>query len=660
MIMRAQAMIPSRSLWWLLGSLVLVLAPHIPRQPWWVSGSFLLLAGWRSLSALRGWPLPEREREVLFLIKHALAFAAFFGVYRVYGGVFGRDAGVSLLIILLGLKLLEMRRPREYYLTVFLGFFLIITHFFYAQRISSGLYMLLAVAALIASLVTFNDPRGAVGPVRRLRLAVLTIGQAVPLMVVAFVLFPRPASPLWQLPKDARAGVSGLSEEMSPGNLSDLTLSDAVAFRVSFAAAIPAPSELYWRGPVMMTTNGRTWTPGPESDQPAPPIAAQGARYEYRVTLEPHAQRWLYVLEHPSALPAGARLSRDLRIITQRPVNERLRYSAQSYTHTTVAEANWEELRAATQLPAAVHARTKALAREWRAVLRNDAAIVQRALLYFRNQPFYYTLTPAEIQGDAVDEFLFGTRQGFCEHYAAAFTVLMRAAGVPARIVTGYQGGEYNPVGDYLIVRQRDAHAWTEVWLGRRGWVRIDPTAAVSPTRVERGIDQALSAFAGAVPSAGEEKTRMRTLWKRARYVFDTVNNRWNLWVIGYNAHRQVAFFERLGIVADRHVLVLAFFVGVSITFYLISVVALRTAVPQQDAAKRAYAQFCRKLARSGFIRAAHEGPLDFARRVINAMPQLARDVRSITELYVYARYGPSQSHDSVRALTKAIAEFSV
>ncbi|MGQ0658972.1 MAG: transglutaminase TgpA family protein [Chromatiales bacterium] len=653
------AKIPTRPVEWLIGALVLVVLPHALRQPWWVSGGFVLLALWRLFNAWRGWPLPDRNHRRLVLLKYVLALTAFVSVYRAYGGVFGRDAGVSLLIILLGLKLVEMGRAREYYLAAFLGFFLVVTHFFYSQGIPSALYMLLAVGGLIAGLVAFNDPRGSLPVADRLRLVARLMAQALPLMIVAFVFFPRPSKPLWHLPKDVRSAVSGLSEEMSPGKLSELTLSDAVAFRVSFVAAIPAQNELYWRGPVMVTTDGRTWTPGSAArNVPAPPIGAQGPRYEYSVTLEAHNQRWLYVLEHPSSLPPAARLTRDLRVVTDRPVSERMRYAAQSYTHTFVAEANFEELREATQLPAGAHRRARALAHKWRTELRSDAALVQRALDYFRNQPFHYTLTPPEIQGDAVDEFLFSTREGFCEHYAAAFTVLMRAAGVPARVVTGYQGGDYNPVGDYLIVRERDAHAWTEVWLGRRGWVRVDPTAAVSPTRVARGIEEALSLAVGNPSSVLDESTAMRALWRPVRHTFDAINNRWNIWVIGYNARRQEALFEGFGVGANRRSLVLGLLAGLAIALGVVAAIALRGTLPRRDMAQRAYARFCRKLARLGYPRAAHEGPLDFARRVSVSLPRLGADVRAITELYAQTRYGSSQNPDNARALTIAVRKF--
>lgn len=652
-------MIRNRSVEWLIAALVLVLLPHALRQPWWVSGGFALLALWRLLHIWRGWALPERHRPRLVLLKYLLALGAFVSVYLAYGGVFGRDAGISLLIMLLGLKLVEMQRPREHYLAAFLGLFLVVTYFFFSQAIPSALYMMLAVAAVMASLVAFNDPNGALSLAPRVRLVARLMAQALPLMLVAFLFFPRPGKPLWQLPKDARAAVSGLSEEMSPGHFSELTLSDAVAFRVAFTAAMPAPNELYWRGPVLVTTDGRTWTPEKGGrDLPAPPIGAQGPRYEYSVTLEPHNERWLYVLEHPSSLPRVAHLSRDLRVVTDRPVSERMRYAAQSYTHTSVAEANFEELRAATRLPEGAHAQTRALAEKWRSELRGDAAIVQHALEFFRTQPFHYTLTPPEIQGDTVDGFLFATREGFCEHYAAAFTVLMRAAGVPARVVTGYQGGEYNPVGDYLIVRQRDAHAWTEVWLGRRGWVRIDPTAAVSPTRVARGIEQALSLSVGGAASLLHDSSYIGALWRPVRHGFDAINNRWNIWIIGYNAPRQEALFEGFGVDADRRTLAAGFVGGLAITVLLIAMLALRKAIPRRDAARLAYDRFCRKLARLGCLRVANEGPLDFARRASDSFPALSAEIERITSLYAQVRYGSRWDAEDTRALIAAVRAF--
>ena len=644
---------------WLAVSLLLVVLLHARQQPLWVCVGFLALVLWRMLHAWRGVPLPDRDHRLLWLLKHALAIGIFWVVYRRFGGVIGRDAGISLLILLIGLKLVEMKSEREFVLTALLGFFLLVTGFFYSQSLPVALYAMACVAALLGSLVALALPARARSVGANVRIAGTLMLQAAPLMLIAFVLFPRPSSPLWSLPKDARGAVSGLSEEMSPGELTRLTLSDAVAFRAAFATNRPSVAEMYWRGPVLVQTDGRKWTPGEPSDRAAPAIAAQGVRYTYSITLEPTNKPWIYTLEHPSLLPRGTRLSRDLRVLSARPILDRTRYAAESYTQAWVAEADSEELRAALQLPPAAYPRTQLLARQWRREFRADEDVVRRALQYFRTEPFVYTLSPAEVSGDPVDGFLFGTRQGFCEHYASAFAVMMRAARIPARIVTGYQGGEYNPVGDYYIVRQRDAHAWVEVWLGRRGWVRIDPTAAVSPARVQRGIDQALSGLGTAVSGADSGYAVDFAALRELRYAYDAINNRWNLWVISYNARRQSAMFDEFGLSADWRALALLLCAGLLLTGALLVAWSLRGRHAHADAVAVAYRRFCDKLAKRGHPRAPHEGPMDYARRVSAVMPAAAGDIASITGLYTRTRYGPAPSTTDACALKAAVRRFA-
>lgn len=644
---------------WLAASLLMVVLLHTRQQPLWVCGGFLALILWRMLHSWRGVPLPTRDHRMLWLLKHALAIGIFWLVYRRFGGVIGRDAGISLLILLIGLKLLEMKSQREFVLIALLGFFLLVTAFFYSQSIPVALYALACVTALLGSLVAMALPARARAVAANLRVAGTLMLQAAPLMLIAFVLFPRPSSPLWSLPKDARHAVSGLSEEMSPGELTRLTMSDAVAFRAAFSTNRPSVAEMYWRGPVLVKTDGRTWTPGEPSDRSAPAIAAQGVRYSYNITLEPTNKPWIYALEHPSSLPRGMRLSRDLRVLSTRPITERMLYGAESYTQAWVAEADREELRAALQLPLGAYPRTQALARLWRREARTDEGVVRRALQHFRDEPFVYTLSPAEVYGDPVDGFLFGTRQGFCEHYASAFTVLMRAARIPARIVTGYQGGEYNPVGDYYIVRQRDAHAWVEVWLGHRGWVRVDPTAAVAPARVQRGIDQALSGLGTTVAGAAADLAVDLAAWRELRYAYDALNNRWNHWVISYNARRQSAMFDGFGLSADWRALALLLGAALLLAGALLVAWSLRGRRAHGDALARAYRRFCTKLAKRGHPRAPHEGPMDYARRVSAALPAAAAEIARITGLYTRARYGPASSGADAQALRRAVRRFA-
>jgi transglutaminase-like putative cysteine protease len=471
---RQWTLTPERTLW-ITGCLALVVAPHAARIPAWVLVSFAALAGWRVANAMRGVPLPSTW---LVIVLSATMLTA---VYASYGTLFGRDAGVALLAVLAGMKLMESRRLRDAYVLSALGYFLVITNFLYSQSILTGVYMLAVVLIMTATLIAFSTVSGELAPRARLRMAAGMLIQATPIMLVLFF-----------------GAVSGLSESMSPGRISRLSLSDAVAFRVTFQSKAPAPSQLYWRGPVLWHTDGWEWKSGqPARSWRAQYAELQGEPVDYTITIEPHQQFWLIALEVPTTIPLGAQMTQDFQLRTPKPVRGRRRYQMRSHPQARLSRSSLEEQTAALALPPGKHPKARALAAEWREELQDDDAVVARALEYFGRQPFVYTLTPPLLKYDPVDEFLFDTRSGFCESYASSFTVLMRAAGIPARIVTGYQGGELNPLGDYLIVRQRDAHAWTEVWLQDRGWVRVDPTGAVSPDRIRLGIDAAIPPVMG-------------------------------------------------------------------------------------------------------------------------------------------------------------------
>ncbi|MGH8658885.1 MAG: transglutaminase TgpA family protein [Gammaproteobacteria bacterium] len=640
---------------WLLAGLGLVVAPHAPRLPLWVPACFVLLGAWRLGALFRGWPLPENGRWLLNNLKRVLALATFAGVYLSYGAQIGRDAGTALLVVLVGLKLVEASTRRDYYLLLFLGYFLVITNFLFSQGIATALTMLLALAVFTAALVRFNDLNGRMSTSLCASLAGRLLAQALPLMLGAFLLFPRIDGPLWGLPKDAHSGLTGLDEEMSPGAISRLGLSDAVAFRVAFSGALPKLSLLYWRGPVLWDSDGRTWTGGEEIPQDPSPLYVFDQALDYAVTLEPHNRRWLFALEMPSITPPGTALSSDLQLLAERPVTRRMRYRASSHPRFRVLGSTPAALARALRLPATFHPRALALARRWREQVQDPRRIISQALAYFREQPFFYTLSPSPLERDTMDEFLFDTRRGFCEHYAAAFTVLMRAAGLPARIVTGYQGGDYNALGGYLVVRQRDAHAWSEVWLEGEGWVRVDPTGAVSPARVEQGVETALAEQLTIIPWGWSENAVLMQWWRRARNTLDAVNHGWNQWVLGYGERRQAQVMQKLGMGEPTARRIAFWFVIVvtALTLATAARIALRRE-SVQDPAKALYQRFCNRLARTGIRRHTYEGPVSFAQRACTHRPELAHRIRAITEAYVDLRYaGVSQGVAVLRRLVR-------
>ncbi len=645
-----------RHLAWLALSMVLVTLPHVERLPAWITGLAALAISWRLYLGWRGGRLP---RKWLLLV---IVIGASIGIYLSYGTLFGRDAGVALLLVMLTLKLLEMASLRDAMIVIFLSYFVVLTNFLYSQTIPTAALMLVGVWVITGTMIGLQWRPGARRYQDTLRLSGLMLAQATPVMLVLFLLFPRVQGPIWGLPRDVLAGITGLSDSMSPGTLSQLSLSDAVVFRVQFRGKMPEPNQLYWRGPVLWYFDGMSWHMGITFEKAAPSYApiGTGAPFSYTVTLEPHDKRWLFALDLPAKLAPNSRLTADYQMLALRPVRHRIRYEMTSHTHYRVGYEGlspYERLRA-LQLPEGYNWRSRALAENLRAAAKDDWEMVKIVLAMFRTQPFRYTLTPPLLGENPVDDFLFNTRSGFCEHYASAFTFLMRAAGIPARVVTGYQGGEVNPIGNYMIVRQSEAHAWSEVWIEGEGWKRVDPTAAVSPQRVESGI-------AAAVPSTGPLPLLGRggAEWLRQlRFTWDSVANTWNQWVLGYNPERQYFLLSRVGLdqATWQTLIVILFGISALITSGFAIVILRRLSSRARDPVAAIYARFCRKLARRGAHRLPSEGPADFAQRASSRLPQAARAIRAITELYIAIRYGTLRGREPVQRLKRLVAELRV
>ncbi len=617
----------------LLLSILMVAAPHTDHLPPWVSALCAALLVWRAYLTHTGNPLPKRW------LLMAITFASVGGILIAFRTLFGREVGVTLLILLTTLKFMELRSLRDAAALVYLACFIIITNFFYSQSIPTALYMLATLFIIATAWVHLHGQGIALKP--RARIAATLLLQAIPLTLVLFILFPRVQGPLWGLPQDAFAS-SGLDDKMAPGSLSRLILSEEVAFRVSYAGEPPRREQMYWRGPVLWHFDGRTWTPGSTAFGVAPQFTETGQAVDYSVTLEPHNKTWLFTLDVPERISAPASITYDFRVVHREPVKARLRYEARSHLayHANLREAQRQLLRA-RQLPASLNPRARELAAGWRTGGANDAVVVRAALAYFGQQDFRYTLEPPPLGIHGVDDFLFGTRQGFCEHYASAFVFLMRAAHVPARVVTGYQGGEFNDVGNYYIVRQSDAHAWAEVWLDQQGWVRVDPTAAIAPARVERGLSAAVANNAALPFMARNPPQWLLNL----RLNLDTLDNRWNQWVLGYNSERQFAFLTRLGMEsATWQKMALNMAAGVGLLVTLFALFMLRHLLARRpDKVQAAWLGLCRRLARAGLRRAAHEGARDYAARVAAARPELAAAILDLAARYSALRYGAAQ-----------------
>ncbi len=642
----------------LMAPVALSVLPHVAHLPWWTTVAFSLLFAWRLALVLSGRWLPRAS------VRWAAALACIVAVYAHYDTLLGREPGVALLVLFLGLKLMEMRARRDLFVVIFLCLFLLLAAFLHSQSIVTAAAVALALYGLLAAMLTmqFRNEETPLG--QRLRSVGLMLAQALPVAAALFVLFPRGAAPLWGLPSDAQRARTGLSESMTPGAIASLAESDALAFRVRFDGKVPPMARMYWRGPVFGAFDGSTWRAATSRAPAAAPrvrFAGNGAPIRYTLTQEPTGYRWLFALEMPQRVRAGTLevLHRaDLQLVARSPLHARVQLTIESGTDYVAGEdETGTALLAALALPPGSNPRTQEMAALWRAQegvgAQSDQRLIGRALALFGAAPFRYTHDAPALGRHSVDDFLFGTRAGFCEHYASAFAVLMRALGIPARIVTGYQGGELNPVDGNWQVRQRDAHAWSEVWLAERGWVRVDPTAAVAPERVERGVraDARRRALA-----AGDEWP----LLLRLRFNLDALGHAWNQWILAYDGGRQRTVLERLGIPAAdwRHLAaLLAAALGASI-----GAVALLTLRPHQrrDPLAQAWDAFCERLAAVGLQRAPHETPSRYLARVARsldpAMLGRARDIVAEYERLRYAEQWPDAA--AVRNLRKSVQAF--
>ncbi len=540
----------SRDTLFLLLVMAWVVLPHVGHLPLWCS---LLAAGlmlWRGALALAARPLPSRWwlLALLLLTVSATLFS--------YKTLLGRDAGVTLIVVLLALKTLELRAKRDAFVVFFLGFFTLLTNFFYSQSLLIAAAMLISLLGLLTALVNVHMPVGKPPLAQAARTAGWMALLGAPMMAILFVLFPRLA-PLWGIPSDAMSGRSGLSASMQVGHLASLALDDSIALRVRFEGAPPAPSALYFRGPVLSAFDGREWRaqrPGlPARWQLPSALQVRGPAVKYQVTLEPNSRPWLLVLDATPAKPMlsgfDASMTAELQWLTDRPVTDLLRYSAQSYpefSHGPLRPV--PGLQYYLDLPPGFNPRTWQLAAQMRQDPRYASAdgpqLVAAVLERLRSGGYRYTLEPGVYGRDSADEFWFDRKAGFCEHIASSFVILMRVLGIPARIVTGYQGGENNAVDGFFVVRQSDAHAWAEVWFNGRGWVRVDPTGAVAPGRI--GSLQRLPAPRGVIASAllgsinPALALNLRALW-------DAVNNGWNQWVLNYTQGKQLNLLRHIG-----------------------------------------------------------------------------------------------------------------
>jgi transglutaminase-like putative cysteine protease len=620
----------------LLGQLALVLAPQARMLPVSISLLLLALLGWRWLLWRRRAPLPSRA---ILAAAAVLVLGIAAALIWQDGGGTMRDLAVAMLGAFVVLKLLECHSLADATLVTQLSFYLLLTLYLSDQPFWLALYSVAIGAWVLRNWLLLHHPeargRLAIWPLLG-RMALIGL----PWALVLFVLFPRLERPLWQLPPSAPMSRTGISDVMRPGSVGQLVRSTEVALRAEIDGDAPPSGALYWRALVLWQFDGASWLPMPQRQQsttpaqPSPPVGArQAGNVDYTVTLEPSQQRWLFTLDRGVAVSSNvnARVSADGEYFLATPVDQRIRYKARSTLMPAPEPLSARTRSLALSLPPG-NARARDLAARWAGSYADPAQRVQAALRLFASAPFGYTLRPPPLGMEQIDSFLFDTHRGFCEHYASSFVFLMRAAGVPARVVAGYLGGEYNPIGRHYIVRQADAHAWAEVWLDGRGWVRVDPTSAVAPSRVEQGLDAALGGQESGVWSPGQEGSWLRNL----RWAYDGLTYTWQRWVLQYDHRQQERLFGE-------------WLPGISVAQGLacgLAALSLLALVPlwlrrrRLDPVEASYAQVCRMLARHGCERGAAEGPQAFAQRAAARLPHAASAIHAFIGIYIGLRYG--------------------
>ena len=642
---------------------VLLHAAHVSA---WITLTALGLIGWRLAAAGGAAPLPGGALRI------ALGLALVAGVLAQFHTLNGLVPGTAMLMLMMAIKLLETRNRRDQYVVIGGALFLLLAACLYGQALLwMPLYGAQALLCCSALAVVAYEPAADEGHFPApaglrtrevIGLAGRTLLYSIPLAIPLFLFFPRLPGHFWALPAGNDA-MTGLGDTLTPGSITRLTSSYAIAFRVRFDGRPPPPAERYWRGPVLHTFDGATWMAGQYASNDAQRTGCFSTPYRYRVYLEPTFRHWWLALDTVMRAPGPAvRYTDDYQLIAAQPVSQSLNYNAISCTRPRSllplsAAARIDD----TQLPAAPNPRTRAFASQLRRRAGSDVAYVQAVLAFLHTGGFSYSLTPPPLGSDPIDDFLFNTRTGFCGHYASAFVDMMRAGGVPARVVTGYLGGQWNPYDRTLIVRQSDAHAWAEVWLDGHGWTRVDPTAVVEPERLYRGILDLL-------PDAVSAPARLVHAWpwlSAAVQRWDALNGWWNERVVGFNYRSQLDLLAALGFRSPElrdagwafAVALLAWLAWISWQL------RQGTGAPSPDRLGRAYARLCRKLARTGLPRAPHQGPLAYAQTITRYRPDLAAQVRPLLEHYADLRFGPHSPHTpdgDLRSFERSVARLSV
>ncbi len=649
-----QPAINQRTLVFLLVSIGLITLPHVFHVPAPIISFFFLLLLWRFICIWRPEYLPNKWLVFLLLLTGIGL------LFTLHQGVFGRDAGTAVFVTALGLKLLEIKSQRDVYLITYLAFIVAASQFLYLQNLMMAGYILIVCISLLGTLLCINS--GSLTNIQSLKVASKILFQALPLMVIIFIFFPRVETPRWSFLQDKNKARIGLNDILEPGSISELGLSDERVFRAKFNGKIPPPQLRYWRGPVLSFTDGKRWqkTNSVYFQKNLDRVSFQGEAYQYKILMEPQTKNWVFGLDLPASFEPPLHENGYHQLLSAMPSDRRVEYSITSYAKYNTGNITKTEALDSLQLPKRPAERILDLVAHLSGFEGTPEIFIKNVFNHFRQQDFYYTLTPPLMEESPIETFLFDVREGFCGHYATAFVYLMRVAGIPSRVVTGYQGGEYNETGGFIEVRQANAHAWAEVWLSGKGWVRYDPTTAVAPDRIMQdvNIEQQIANNAVSFISVQFDSQTLSFL-KMARQLWSSADYRWHRWIINYDRKHQLSLLSGFGINSLKSMLYWLFGLVAIITTVL-ALALFRKQRPNFDQAQVYYAKACKKLIKKGLIRQDNEGANDFAKRVSAKYPQMQESFSHITQLYVQIRYGKGTGKLQLQQLKASASAFRV
>ncbi len=628
-------LLSSKQIFWILLSVTISVLPHLPRLPLWFPILLIGVILSRWLTAIKQTkPLPK----VIIIL---ITLTAFITIVYFQGFKLNREISVTILAAMTVLKILETNTKRDAWMVVTLCYFVILTRFFYSQDLLLVIYLFLSVLIITHTLfILQHDNKKDFLDKRELKQTLGLLATGLPLAVLFFLFFPRLGSPIWGSPDFFGSGKTGIGDSMSPGSISQLFSDDSTAFRATFKGSIPNNSDLYWRGPVLWDFDGKTWNTNQRQTSKKTFIASNdtGTLVSYEVELEPTGQKYLFALDYVKTAPTGSTLKADQQLITENDINQLRHYTALSQfkAYNSNELLSPEDFARLKYLPPSFNPKTKALIQQWKRQVHSPLELIKKILTHFATDEFYYSYSPPLLMGDTVDQFLFETKSGFCEHYASAFTVMMRAAGIPARIVTGYQGGILNE--GYLLVKQSDAHAWAEVWIQNKGWLRVDPTSAVSPLRVEQGSQALIRQNA---------RNWLDNSWSRKlgeRY--DAIRHNWNKWVREYNATKQKAIFKVIGFdsVNGRAIIIVLGTIILITTLLVLFFLYINRPKRKQSPYDKIQKKFKLLFLKHGLTAEENLGLLEFSKKATEYFPQSKNSIQQFTTLYLRLRFAETEN----------------